>query len=563
MFTNQLSDRPAESSFDPYAVPDQNVPAPGAPAWQNRGQQPPQGPPNFGAPLPPPPPPWWQRDGVVSRVLAIAGVAVTLIGVVMLLVLAARAGLLGPWVRVSGGALLSAALIAAGWRAFDREGGRVGGIALAGTGIAGFFMVVVAMTSIYHWLPAAAGLALAGVVAAASVALAMRWNSQMLAVLVTASVAALAPVLTSGLTLTLIGFLILLQAAGAVPERLRAWPVLCIVRTLPVVLAILIARAAQEPVSFRLVVTAAVVVAVIGLISGMLSSHHELEELTGAMYLTAFLPVLGIVPDVARPAGVLLACVLAAAAVIATIVARPVGPVTGAVTALVSTILVFEAAVAVTTGSWLPVILLALSIAVGVSAYQSRSQLVTWTAFTFFVAGVGWFGYLVQPESLAIADEAVRHLNVAVVVAGVLVAVGAGLYAITFNQVVPAIQTSVIATASAVVGAYGLTAAVIAAATAVGGEQGFHIGHFVVTIMWMSLAMAMLAYGLKHPEHAKIALSTGLTVVALSLAKLFIFDMATLSGMTRAGTFILTGLLLLFVGSRYAQAMATRQRAEG
>ncbi|RZK73853.1 MAG: DUF2339 domain-containing protein, partial [Rhodococcus sp. (in: high G+C Gram-positive bacteria)] len=96
-------------------------------------------------PAPAPPPrvarePWWQRDGVISRVLAVAGVAVTLIGVVMLLVLAAQAGFFGPELRVVAGGLFSAGLVYTGARVFGRPGGRVGGIALAATGIAGAYL---------------------------------------------------------------------------------------------------------------------------------------------------------------------------------------------------------------------------------------------------------------------------------------------------------------------------------------------------------------------------------------------------------------------------------------
>ena len=47
----------------------------------------------------------------IGKVLAVAGVAVTLIGVVLLLVLAAQAGILRPEIRVGAGALLAGALV--------------------------------------------------------------------------------------------------------------------------------------------------------------------------------------------------------------------------------------------------------------------------------------------------------------------------------------------------------------------------------------------------------------------------------------------------------------------
>lgn len=111
----------------PPMRPQQSVPA-----WQ---------PPTY--PVAAPRQPWWQRDGVISRLLAAAGVAVTLIGVVMLLVLAAQAGFFGPPLRVLGGALLSGALVFAGVRVHGRPGGKVGAIALAATGFAGMYLGVV------------------------------------------------------------------------------------------------------------------------------------------------------------------------------------------------------------------------------------------------------------------------------------------------------------------------------------------------------------------------------------------------------------------------------------
>ena len=117
-------------SQQPQAQP--HIP-PAAPYW-------PQYPPPQAYVPPPPPPPKQPRqprpEGWIGKVLAVAGVGVTLIGVVLLVVLAAQAGLLRPEFRVAGGALLAAGLVAAGWWLHARPGGRVGAIALAATGIA-------------------------------------------------------------------------------------------------------------------------------------------------------------------------------------------------------------------------------------------------------------------------------------------------------------------------------------------------------------------------------------------------------------------------------------------
>ena len=100
----------------------------------------------------------------IGKVLAVAGVAVTLIGVVLLLVLAAQAGILRPEIRVGAGAVLAGALVGVAVRLYARPGGRVGAIALAATGIAAAYMDVIAVTTIYDWVSAPVGLVLAAVI---------------------------------------------------------------------------------------------------------------------------------------------------------------------------------------------------------------------------------------------------------------------------------------------------------------------------------------------------------------------------------------------------------------
>ena len=112
----------------------------------------------------------------IGKVLAVAGVAVTLIGVVLLLVLAAQAGILRPEFRVGAGAVLAGALV--GVAAAERPpGGRVGAIALAATGVAAAYIDVIAITTIYHWVSAPVGLVIAAVIGGGGLTLARRWDS--------------------------------------------------------------------------------------------------------------------------------------------------------------------------------------------------------------------------------------------------------------------------------------------------------------------------------------------------------------------------------------------------
>src|SRR6476659_4252223 len=197
--------------------------------------------------VPPPPAPPQPRQeragGWIGKVLAIAGVAVTLIGVVLLLVLAAQAGILRPEFRVAGGAVLAAALVAAAWWSYARPGGRVGAIALAATGVAAAYIDVIAVTAIYHWVPAPLGLVIAAVVSGGGLTLARRWDSQHLGLLVLVPLIVLAPVVTDGITLLLVGFMLALAAASLPVQLGKDWIWLHCARiaasTLPMLIALL------------------------------------------------------------------------------------------------------------------------------------------------------------------------------------------------------------------------------------------------------------------------------------------------------------------------------------
>ncbi|NUS95436.1 MAG: DUF2339 domain-containing protein, partial [Nocardia sp.] len=108
---------------------------------------------------------------------------------------------------------------------------------------------------------------------------------------------------------------------------------------------------------------------------------------------------------------------------------------------------------------------------------------------------------------------------------------------------------------------YLVTAATVSLGVIAGLADGFVVGHSIATIVWMAGALAALLYGLRSlsaetPTTAKIALGSGLLVTAAALAKLFLFDLATLDGLVRVTAFLVVGVLLLVAGTRYARAFA-------
>ncbi|WP_228540280.1 DUF2339 domain-containing protein [Nocardia sp. XZ_19_369] len=554
-----------------------------------RGPMPPRGPvPPMGAPMPPgmrPPPPrsgpraphtpWWQRDGVISRLLAVAGVAVTLIGVVMLLVLAAQAGFFGPVPRVIAGAVFSVALVAAGMRVFGRVGGRVGGIALAATGIAGAYLDVVAVTAIYHWLHPVIGFAVAFGVAAVGVAVAMRWQSQPLAVLVVVGAAVLSPVLTT--ELALLAFLIVLQFACVPVQLVRDWPYLHVVRTLPAALATFLFVAGailggpaegERP----LLLLAAVAVALVGLAGTIVVVRRKPTDLTASlMFAVATVPML-VVPgmyEAERPVAATIAGVFAAVllAVGATTLVPKVAAVakipghTAVVAAVAGSIALLETCVSVTDPRTLPTAWFLVALAFLGVAGQRRSGVTAGIGAAFATLGAFAFLNAAGPEILASQHRSEANLSISTVIGAVL-ALAVVAVAVWCARKLPGLQGTAELQwiAASIAGLYSVTAATVSIGVATGAADGFLIGHSAATILWMAAATAALFYGLRNigkaTAVAKLALGSGLLVTAAALAKLFLFDLATLDGLLRVAAFLAVGVLLLVVGTRYARAFA-------
>ena len=159
--------------------------------------------------------------------LAWTGGGVTLLGVVLLLALAASRDWFGPPVRVAGGALLGVALIGLALHLHRRAAARVGALAVAGTGFATLYLVVAAATELYGYLAPAPALLVALAIAAGGLGLADRWRAQLLGVGVVAGAALLAPALVWGWLL--VALVLALQLAALPVVLRRHWPVLAIV----------------------------------------------------------------------------------------------------------------------------------------------------------------------------------------------------------------------------------------------------------------------------------------------------------------------------------------------
>ena len=589
---SEIEREDAVASPAPVAAP---APAPRAPAVAPRASAPGRSPGPVTAPLAPawsppaqagtPPPlsappaatvPWYRHEGAVTRVLAVAGAVITMAGVAMLLVLAAQRGWFGPGARVAAGAALAGVLAWLGVRGgeSDRRSGRAAGsapVALVATGAAAAYLDVVAVTSGYGWVAPAPGLVLAGLVALGGLHLARRWGSELLAVLLVVGAAVLAPVVAQGGGWVVSAFLGVLCVAGWWAGGDRTSPVLTLVRVLPVTLALL-AGAVDAPggtdVAGHLAVAAAVLAATV--LSSAVSVRRDPQDVSAsaAVALLATGLLATSVPLADPPRTLVLACAAALLLVVATSLARrPVGPLATHLVATVGTAGTVLAVLAVLSGAperfvTTGLLLLALAGLAAAGAGRSRTSLALAGGVTM-VAVLGWGQH---PVAAVTASTAGAHDMVVALLDSVLLAavVATGLWAVSAQRGLGR-DVRLAATVAAWVLGLGATAtALVAVGTLLGARAGdtalgFTIGHAVATVTWMLAATWLLLRGLERSRDADLTLRTGLLLAGISVAKLFLYDLAALNGLVRSVAFIVVGLILLATGSRYAKAYERRR----
>lgn len=514
------------------------------------------------APAAAPPPPKPPRDeGWIGKLLAVAGVAVTLIGVVFLLVLAAQAGMLRPEIRVAAGAVLAAGLVGAGWWLYLRPGGRIGAIALTATGIAAAYMDVIAMTTIYEWVSAPAGLVIAAVIGGGGLTLARNWNSEQLGLLVLVPLLVLAPVVVGDVTLLLIAFMLALSAASLPVQIGRDWLWLHAARIAAGTLPLLVALVGvyfddgRDPW-----LAAACGIAALLAIAGALillpgtANKSVMALLTGG----GVLPVLSVAPSVDSIVAALMAAALAATLLAIVLVAdrlpgvdggvRRIWAVLSAVSALISVLVAFDGPIA-------GPVLLAMALVVAMAGRRH----VTAKAISIGFALVGAIYYLswAPPYTLLWGTRMSAAVGASTLVASLLLIAWSVAIVWSFDR-----RNSVLWAVSAAVAGYALTTFAVTAGVLAGGtDSGFYAGHMAATICWIAVAAALFGYAAKLPRTDRsVPIGGGLALVAAAMAKLFLFDLGTLDGIFRVVVFIVVGLVLLGMGAGYARLLAKQDQ---
>ena len=86
-------------------------------------------------------------------------------------------------------------------------------------------------------------------------------------------------------------------------------------------------------------------------------------------------------------------------------------------------------------------------------------------------------------------------------------------------------------------------------------QTDFQRGHTAVSAFWGLLGLALLYTGLTRWRSLRIA---GFALFAVSLAKIFLYDLPSLSSITRALSFLAVGAVLLLGGFFYQRLSSTR-----
>ena len=517
----------------------------------------------------PPPAPRPPRDASwIGKVLAVAGVAVTLIGVVLLLVLAAQAGILRPEIRVGAGAVLAGALVGVAARLNARAGGRVGAIALAATGVAAAYMDLIAVTTIYDWVSAPVGLVLAAVIGGGGLTLARRWDSQHLGLLVLLPLIVLAPIVTDGITMLLVAFMLAIAAASLPVQLGKDWIWLHAARiaapTFPLLIALGAANVGDRNDAW--LAGGCAIAAVLAVVGALL-----LLQFTGNRVAMALLTIAGVFPvlcasvALAPTVAALMAAGLAAALLAIALVGdrlpgvskivRQIWSATSAVSALIAVTVAFRGEVATP-------VLLAMAVVIAVAG--RRDDVARFVAVGFGVIGGLLYLSYAPPTSLIWATLLSTPDAVAILVSSMLLVavVGAIIWSWTGRGVLDTDAMRVLLAVLAVVVVYAVTTFTVTAGVLAGGESGgFFAGHMAATICWIAMAAALFVYAARRPrDDRSLSIAGGLALVAGSMAKLFLFDLGTLDGMFRVAVFIVVGLVLLGMGAGYARLLAQQDQ---
>ena len=504
---------------------------------------------------------------LVSIALAGAGALVMLIGVALLLVVAAREGILTPGVRVAGGAVLALGLAVGAHVVRPRPGGRLGSVALLGSAAATMFFGAFAITQIYHWIHPIPGSVAAFVLCAMAAMQAVQWNERWLYVALCCGVGCVSVLIFGEITMTLLAFLTVIQAAGTYVDVAKGWRETSIARTLPVAFFGMIwaLQVTGYTVSPRVVSSHVLglcllaVVAAIGVGSAALVTRRLQSHATTVALGLALLPILlrlMIEPNgtVQWTAASLLALLLAVAT------ATPGLTLWSRIT--VAAAGVWSALIAVwhiPWGEWMPLpwLMGAAGLFVAQHVTRHRDRVPALIACGVIVVALAQEALLVSPGDFFYRSR-VPSIPVEHGVVGLVMALVGALALWTARGQGDVMRRQLAMVMGGTTGLYGVISATL---TFVGRfPEAFFPTHVVVSVFVVVVASVVLMLGLHYPAHLNASLIWGGLLIGCALLKLLMFDLQYMDFVPRALAFIGTGLVLMVAGTRYARRYAESKR---
>lgn len=528
---------------------------------------------------------WLGREGFGSKSLPWIGGAVTLLGVLLLMMLAIDRGWIGPVARVCLAAGLGVGLIGlALWlrrgptsaKAVALSGPAVeehGPFALAATGFVILYIDVVAATTILSLMPPVVGILVALAIALCGLALANRWSSQRLAMFVLIAAALSAPWLTLSFTVLLVAFLIVLLVSTIPVYLVHRWPGALLSAGIPPLVAASLACLLYDVTEHdpalavaSITVAAALLVAATVVVALLFNTDMGVAGLI--LVLSTPVPVMLTAMVVEQWAAVSFIAGVGLVMLIMWAVNERIGLDTDIKAAFgtAAAVLMFHATVAATDPDEAAFALLGEGLVLAVLTVRVRRIGPLFASYCFAIVGFFLaldtlrFDMLIYPvftllDNRMLIESALIAVLITITAGMIVYAAVSFRYTDLRRAALPAIGG-----AFGVIVLHGSVGIIVAPAMLISTDRtGFLTGHALVTIMWTLLALVLLVRGIQRRPVRLI----GFVLVAAALIKLVLFDLASLDGIARAGAFLGAGLVLLTAGVRYTRLVsAAKQESE-
>jgi len=500
-----------------------------------------------------------------GRVLAWVGGIAVVLAAVFFLVMAVHNGWIDETTRVVLAFLGASALVAAGVWLYERKGKTQAALATVASGLAALYASATTATTVYHLVSPAAGLVIAGLVGIAATAVAVRWDSRVVAGIGIVG-ALLGPVLVdAGRSTSSLAFMViaLLSAIGVlVWRRWSSLAVVSYVVSAPQA-ADWLDHERHAHLGLALVVTGAFwVLYLVAALGYELRVPTTTLRLSSASLLLANAAATAgggwaMLDDAGNGYGATAWVIGLAAAHVVLGVATLRGRISREIGALIAAVGAALAAVGLA---------LALDGPALVAGWTAEGVLMAWvarrtgdrrgylgSAVFLGLAAVHAVEFEAPPSALAYGlDSPLRAVT-----ALVLVAAGLSLAASFLPQDERRSQVDALRIGAAAALVYLASVLVVQAAGAHAGSTTQN-SQLALSALWAALGFVSLVAGLARDERP-LRLG-GLVLLGLAVGKVFIVDLAALESIWRVASFLGLGLLLLAAAFGYQRARSGTPR---